>query len=100
MPHDLAHDFGKLLYFKCYFGLSEPATLAVGARKPALWWVFRLTALGSVHEILQGFTGRDPDIFDECGNNILGATANYGLGWLIVTVLRSKTELLSSGEAE
>ncbi len=101
-PHDpqaLAHVWDKLLHFCAYFGLACLVTLALSARGPALWSVLGLMTLGAILEILQGFTGRDPSIFDELAN-ILGATTGGGLGWLIAAVLRSKTLLAPSVERE
>jgi VanZ family protein len=71
----------------------------LGARKPVLRLVLGLIVLGGVPEILQGIAGRDPDIYDECAD-ILGATTGGSLGWLIVTVLNSKTVLLRPGNPE
>jgi VanZ family protein len=79
----------KALHFTAYFGLAGLATVALDARKQALWAVLSLAILGGVLEILQGFTGRDPSLYDEAAN-ILGAGAGGCCGWLLVTLLQAK----------
>lgn len=77
----------KALHFTAYLGLAGMATVALGARKHALWAVVGLVLLGGALEILQGFTGRDPDIYDEVAN-ILGAIVGGCSGWLLVSLLQ------------
>jgi len=79
----------KALHFTAYFGLAGLATVALDARKQALWAVLSLAILGGVLEILQGFTGRDPSLYDEVAN-ILGAGSGGCCGWLAMSLLQSK----------
>lgn len=75
---DLVWD--KALHFTAYFGLAAMASLSLGIKRDLLWALLALAALGGILEILQGFTGRDPDIFDELANCIgiaAGAVAAY-----------------------
>jgi VanZ family protein len=82
----------KALHFIAYFGLAGLATVALDARRQALWAVLSLAILGGVLEILQGFTGRDPSLYDEFAN-ILGATCGGCSGWLLMTVLQPKRQV-------
>ncbi|MDE2630037.1 MAG: VanZ family protein [Alphaproteobacteria bacterium] len=79
----------KALHFTAYFGLAGMATVALGARKRALWAILGLVLLGGALEILQGFTGRDPDIYDEVANT-LGAIVGGCCGWLLVSLLQAE----------
>jgi VanZ family protein len=79
----------KALHFTAYFGLAGMATVALDARRRALWAVLGLAVLGGLLEILQGFTGRDPDIYDEVAN-ILGCLAGGCTGWLLMSLLQPK----------
>ena len=79
----------KALHFLAYFGLAGMATVALDARRPALWAVLSLAILGGVLEILQGFTGRDPSLYDEIAN-MLGAGLGGCCGWLLMTLLQDK----------
>jgi VanZ family protein len=79
----------KILHFIAYFCLAGLATIALDARRPALWAVLGLVILGGVLEILQGFTGRDPDLYDEVANTC-GAVLGGGCGWLLMILLQSK----------
>jgi VanZ family protein len=88
-PHMVALFWDKLLHFTAYFGLAGLATVALNARKRAVWAVLALIALGGALEILQGFTGRDPDIYDELANT-LGALSGGSVGWLLMATLGKK----------
>jgi VanZ family protein len=79
----------KALHFTAYFGLCLMTTIAVRANRNALWWALALVLLGGFLEIVQGFTGRDADIFDELANT-LGVLAGLTLGWVGVTALRAR----------
>ncbi|MGC9953928.1 MAG: VanZ family protein [Rhizomicrobium sp.] len=79
----------KILHFIAYFGLAGLATVALEARRPAVWAVLVLAVLGGMLEILQGFTGRDPSFYDEIAN-ILGAAMGGCSGWLLMTLLQAK----------
>ncbi len=79
----------KLLHFTAYFGLALMTTIAVRADRRALWWALFLVALGGVLEVVQGMTGRDCDIYDELANT-LGVIAGLGIGWLGITLLKTR----------
>jgi VanZ family protein len=79
----------KALHFMAYFCLAGLATVALEARKPAVWAVLALMILGGALEILQGFTGRDPSLHDEIAN-ILGAGLGGCSGWLLMRLLQVK----------
>jgi len=78
----------KLQHFLAYCGLAGLATAALGARRASLWAAFGLVVLGGVLEILQGYTGRDPDIHDEIANTI-GVAAGWLAGWGLCAFLNS-----------
>ena len=80
----------KALHFTAYFGLAGMVCLALNADRRVIAATLGLILFGGVLEILQGFTGRDPDIFDELANT-LGALGGAGLGWVVVQLLRPKT---------
>ena len=89
-PPSLEAEFwDKALHFIAYFGLAGLATVALDARKAAIWAVMGLVVLGGALEILQGFTGRDPSIYDEAANT-LGAVLGGGSGWLLMSLLQTK----------
>ena len=79
----------KALHFTAYFGLALMATVAVRADRRALWWALGLVALGGALEIVQGFTGRDCDIWDEVANSI-GVAAGTVVAWAGVTLLKAR----------
>ncbi len=85
-PHLEALVWDKVLHYIAYFGLAGLATVALNARRQAIWAVLALVALGGALEILQGFTGRDPDIYDELANT-LGAFTGGAAGWLVMAAL-------------
>jgi len=78
----------KTLHFTAYFALSLMTTISVRANRNALWWAFGLVLLGGSLEIIQGFTGRDADIFDELANT-MGVLAGLGFGWLGISFLKA-----------
>jgi VanZ family protein len=86
----------KALHFMAYFGLAGLATVALSARRPALWAVLSLAILGGVLEILQGFTGRDPSLYDEIAN-ILGVGLGGCAGWLLMSLLQDKLPVPGRG---
>jgi len=79
----------KALHFLAYFGLAGIATVALKADRRVLAAVLGLALLGGLLEIVQGFTGRDPSLFDEVAN-ILGVLCGAGAGWLLIRALRPK----------
>ncbi|HEY0282270.1 MAG TPA: VanZ family protein [Rhizomicrobium sp.] len=88
-PHLETEIWDKALHFIAYFSLAGLATVALDARRPALWAVLSLVILGGVLEILQGFTGRDPSLTDEIAN-ALGAGLGGCSGWLLMSLLQNK----------
>jgi VanZ family protein len=95
-PPNLGGVFGwdKMEHFTAYFGLASMATLMMGF-KPRLAWAFLgIILFGAALEILQGYTGRDPDVLDFIANSI-GAFAGLGVGalflWLLDPLVGSKT---------
>lgn len=88
----------KSLHFTAYFGLSLMTTIAVRANRNALWWALGLVLMGGALEIIQGFTGRDADIFDELANTI-GVLSGLGVGWLGISLLRARN-LVGAGSQD
>lgn len=79
----------KGLHFIAYFGLAGILAVALKGDRRVLTATVLIALLGGILEILQGFTGRDPDIFDECAN-MLGAAAGAGTGCLVLWLLGPK----------
>ena len=88
----------KALHFTAYFGLSLMTTIAVRANRNALWWALGLVLMGGALEIIQGFTGRDADNFDELANTI-GVLSGLGVGWLGISLLRARN-LVGAGSRD
>ena len=84
-----SHVWDKALHFSAYFGLCLMTTIAVRANRMAILWAAGLVVLGATLEIIQGFTGRDADIFDEFANT-LGVVCGLGVGWAGVAYLRAR----------
>jgi VanZ family protein len=76
----------KALHFTAYFGLSLMATIAVRGQRAALWCAMALIAMGAALEIIQGFVGRDCDVWDETANT-LGVVTGLVVGWLGVWIV-------------
>ena len=89
-----AHVWDKLLHFIAYFGLTGIGTVALDARRSALYAVLGMIALGGALEIVQGFIGRDMSIYDELANS-LGAISGFFAGWLFLRALGLKTQLIA-----
>ena len=87
----------KTLHFTAYFGLSLMTTIAVRANRNALWWALGLVLLGGSLAIIQGFKGRDADIFDELANT-MGVLAGLGVGWLGISFLKTRNLVGAGGE--
>jgi len=79
-PPDLGSIFGwdKLQHFTAYFGLASMATMVIGLKPKLPPAILDIILLGGLLELLQGFTGRDPDIWDFVANSI-GVLS----GWII-----------------
>jgi len=83
-PFDLGLSFQDLIgHFVAYGGLAGMAAMALHARRAAIWAVAGLIALGAALEILQGFTGRETELFDAIANS-LGAICGGISGRAIV----------------
>jgi VanZ family protein len=87
MPAWTEHFWDKSLHFIAYFGLASMATVVLGVKRRTLWCLFGLAALGAMLEVLQGFTGRDPAVFDEIVNCI-GITAGFLVAWGFLALLK------------
>ena len=72
----------KLQHVIAYFGLALLAAAALKAPRAALAAAAALIALGGALEILQAFTGRDPEILDEVANS-LGAVSGAFAGLML-----------------
>jgi VanZ family protein len=58
------------------------ATMVIGLKPRLPSTILDIILLGGFLELLQGFTGRDPEIWDFAANSI-GALAGWGAGvWL------------------
>jgi VanZ family protein len=69
MPLDLGVDYEDLiLHFAGYAILAGMAAMALRSRSRALGAAFGLIVLGGLIEILQGYTGRDPSLYDAIAN--------------------------------
>jgi len=79
----------KALHFIAYFGLAAISCVALKGDRRVPAAVLGLALLGGVLEVVQGFTGRDPSLFDEMAN-ILGAMSGAGTGWLLIRALQPK----------
>jgi VanZ family protein len=84
-PPQLGGVFGwdKLEHFTAYFGLVSMATMMVGLRPRLGWAILGVILFGGALEILQGYTGRDPEVLDFVANS-LGAIAGLGAGVLFL----------------
>jgi VanZ family protein len=72
----------KLEHFTAYFGLASMATMMLGLRPKLAWAILGIILFGGALEILQGYTGRDPDIMDFTANSI-GAIGGLLAGFLV-----------------
>ena len=83
-PPDLGAIFGwdKLQHFTAYFGLASMATMVIGLKPKLPPTILDIILLGGFLELVQGFTGRDPDIWDFVANSI-GALSGWGVGFFL-----------------
>ena len=85
-PPDLSSilAWGKAQHFTAYFGLAAMATMVLGLNRRLAVAILGVILLGGGLEILQGYTGRDPDIFDFAANTpgALCGTAVGTLCWI------------------
>lgn len=90
-PHWTQYLWDKSLHFTAYFGLAAMATLARGTRGRPLAALVSLAVLGAVLEVLQGFTGRDPEAYDEVAN-CMGVVAGFlvARGFALLMTARAK----------
>ena len=82
-PPQLGGVFGwdKLEHFTAYFGLASMATMVLGLRPSLIGAMLGIILFGGALEILQGYTGRDPDVMDFIANSI-GAFGGLAAGAL------------------
>jgi VanZ family protein len=83
------HVWDKSLHFTAYFGLASMATLVLGRGSRQAMALLALAVFGGTLEILQGFSGRDPDIYDEIANCI-GIAAGFLAAWLVSSILGNR----------
>jgi len=78
-PPQMGGPFGwdKVDHFTAYFGLASMATMVLGMRARLTWAILGIILYGGTLEILQGFTGRDPEWMDFVANSI-GAFCGLG----------------------
>jgi VanZ family protein len=80
----------KAQHFTAYFGLAAMATtMVLGLNRRLAVAILGVILLGGGLEILQGYTGRDPDIFDFAANT-LGALSGTAVGTLCWIALRGR----------
>ena len=90
-PPDLSWILGwdKAQHFTAYFGLASMTTLVLGLRLRLVPGVLGVIFLGGLLEILQAYTGRDPDILDFAANSV-GALAGFLAGAAFLLLLRDR----------
>lgn len=79
----------KAQHFIAYFGLAGMATMVVGPGRRLPWAILGVILLGAGLEILQGFTGRDPELLDFIANT-MGALSGAAIGVLCWVALRGR----------
>ena len=76
----------KAEHFIAYFVLAGLATMGLGLCRRLLWAMIGILSLGGMLEILQRFTGRDPDVKDMLAN-ILGVAIGLCLTAVFITLV-------------
>jgi VanZ family protein len=79
----------KAQHFTAYFGLAAMATMVLGLNRRLAWAMLGVICLGAGLEILQGYTGRDPDILDFIANT-MGALSGMAAAILCWVALRGR----------
>ena len=94
-PPDLSSilAWDKAQHFIAYFGLASMATMVLGLNRRLAGAVLGVILLGGALEILQGYTGRDPDIFDFIAN-LVGALCGTAIGAICWVALRGPRALV------
>jgi len=80
----------KALHFIAYFGLSGLVCLALRDGRRVLVAAISLILFAGALEIVQGWVGRDMDVFDELAN-ALGVLCGTAAGFAVIWLLSSKT---------
>ncbi len=84
----------KSLHFTAYFGLSGMVCLILKEPRRVLVAAISLILFAGALEILQGYFGRDPDIYDELANAIgviAGSSVGYAILWLLPRSVPAKS---------
>ncbi len=76
----------KTMHFTAYFLLALLSTFVFKAGWRAIFAIAGMILMGGLLEIVQGFIGRDMDIFDEIAN-ACGAIGGGIMGWAILVLL-------------
>jgi VanZ family protein len=87
LPSQLDEIGDKWQHFIAYLGLAGMAVLALGWRSRLVWALAGIVALGGVLEILQVYTGRDPEFWDFIADTA-GAVAGALAGWVFLLAMR------------
>ncbi len=94
----IADGWDKLAHFSGYLGLAALATTALGRGTRSTAAMVALILTGTCLEVLQGWTGRDPDVWDAL-TNVLGVMAGWFIAMRIVVRLSSQELLLAEAPA-
>jgi VanZ family protein len=86
-PQDAQLIWDKAEHFTAYFGLALMATLVLGRGHRLIYALAGILLLAGLLEILQGYTGRDPEWSDMLANS-LGWLAGAGVGLGLVAIAR------------
>lgn len=87
-PSELQHVWDKAEHFTAYFGLAAMVTLVLGFSRRLYWALPGVLVLAGALEILQAYTGRDPEWSDMLANS---------LGWLAGIAVAALFLLASRG---